>query len=52
LTALGKYLKLSVDLSTVDAAADQTKKMLEAFGLIRNIQEEKKKEEEQLRWFI
>jgi uncharacterized protein (TIGR00162 family) len=52
LTALDKYLKLTVDLSKVDAAAEQTKKMLEAFGLIRNIQEEKKKEEQQLRWFI
>jgi uncharacterized protein (TIGR00162 family) len=52
LVALGKFLSLQVDLSEVDAAADQTKKMLEAFGLIRNIQEEKKKEEEQLRWYI
>jgi len=52
LKALGKYLNLQVDVSTVDAAADQTKKMLESFGLIRNIQEEKKKEEQQLRWFI
>ncbi len=52
LTALNSFLGLSVDLAGVDAAAGQTKKMLEAFGLIRNIQEEKKKEEEQLRWFI
>jgi hypothetical protein len=52
LTALDKYLNLTVDLSKVDSAADQTKKMLESFGLIRNIQEEKKKEEQQLRWFI
>ena len=52
LSALGKFLNLSVDLSRVDAAADQTKKVLESFGLIRNIQEEKKKEEEALRWYI
>jgi predicted ATP-grasp superfamily ATP-dependent carboligase len=52
LTALGKFLNLTVDLSQVDAAATQTKKMLESFGLIKNIQEEKKKEEESLRWYI
>jgi hypothetical protein len=52
LTALGKYLNLNVDLSKLDATADQTKKILESFGLIRNIAEEKKKEEQQLRWFI
>ena len=52
LTALNKYLNLTVDLSKVDVAADQTKKVLESFGLIRNIAEEKKKEDEALRWFI
>ena len=52
LSALGKFLNLTVDLSKVDAATDQTKKLLESFGLIRNIQEEKKKEEEALRWYI
>lgn len=52
LTALNKYLNLTTDLGKVDAAVDQTKKMLESFGLIRNIQEEKKKEEQSLRWFI
>jgi uncharacterized protein (TIGR00162 family) len=52
LTTLGKYLSLSVDLSKLDATADETKKVLESFGLIRNIAEEKKKEEEQMRWFI
>jgi len=52
LTALGKYLNLNIDLSKLDATADKTKKTLESFGLIRNIAEEKKKEEQQLRWFI
>jgi len=52
LTALGKYLNLNIDLSKLDATADQTKKILESFGLIRNLAEEKKKEEQQLRWFI
>jgi hypothetical protein len=36
----------------LDATAEETKKVLESFGLIRNIAEEKKKEEEQMRWFI
>jgi uncharacterized protein (TIGR00162 family) len=52
LTTLGKYLNLNIDLSKLDATADQTKKILESFGLIRNLAEEKKKEEQQLRWFI
>jgi uncharacterized protein (TIGR00162 family) len=52
LTILSKYLDLNVDLSKLDVTADQTKKALESFGLIRNIAEEKKKEEQQMRWFI
>jgi uncharacterized protein len=52
LAALNSYFGLNVDLSGVDASADQTKKLLESFGLIRNIAEEKKKEEQALRWFI
>ena len=52
LSALGKYMNLNVDLSKLDATADQTKKILESFGLIRNLAEEKKKEEQQMRWFI
>jgi hypothetical protein len=36
----------------VDAAAEETKKILESFGLIRNVGEEKKREEQQFRWFI
>jgi hypothetical protein len=52
LTSLGKYVNLNVDLSKLDVTAEQTKKILESFGLIRNIQEEKKKEEQQMRWFI
>jgi uncharacterized protein len=52
LLALGKYLGLTIDLSNVDTATSQTKKVLESFGLIKNIQDEKKKEEEALRWYI
>jgi proteasome assembly chaperone (PAC2) family protein len=52
LTTVGKYLDLNVDLSKLDVTTDQTRKALESFGLIRNIAEEKKKEEQQMRWFI
>jgi uncharacterized protein (TIGR00162 family) len=52
LTALGNYLNVSVDLSRLDATTDKTKKILGSFGLIRNLVEEKKKEKQQLRWFI
>jgi len=52
LTVLGKYLNLNVDLAKLDVSAEHTKKILESFGLVRNIAEEKKKEEQQMRWFI
>jgi len=52
LSALGKLLNMNVDLSRLDASADETKKILESFGLIRNVVEEKKKEEQQFRWSI
>ena len=52
LDILDKYLGLDVDLSKLDATADQTKNVLESFGLIKNVAEEKKKEEQQMRWFI
>ena len=52
LTAMSKFLNMNVDLSKLDAAADETKKILESFGLIRTIGTEKKKEEQQFRWFI
>jgi len=52
LLALNKFLNLSVDLSRLDLATEKTLKILESFGLVRGVQEEKKKEEQQLRWFI
>lgn len=52
LTALGTYMNLKIDLSQVETTTGQTKDLLESFGLIRNIQEEKKKEEQALRWYI
>jgi uncharacterized protein (TIGR00162 family) len=52
LSALRKYLKLDVDLSRLESAAEETKKMLESFGIIRAVKEEKKKEEQPFRWFV
>jgi uncharacterized protein (TIGR00162 family) len=52
LTTLGKYLNLAVDLAGLEASGEEIKEMLESFGIIRSITEEKKKEEQQLRWFI
>jgi proteasome assembly chaperone (PAC2) family protein len=52
LLTLGKYLYLSVDLSGLEVTGEEIKKMLESFGVVRSITEEKKKEEQQLRWFI
>jgi hypothetical protein len=52
LMTLGKFLYLDVDLSGLEASGEEIKKMLESFGVIRSITEEKKKEEQQLRGFI
>jgi hypothetical protein len=52
LSLLDKSLKLNVDLSKLDASAEETKRILDSLGLIRNLAEEKKKEEQQMRWFI
>jgi predicted ATP-grasp superfamily ATP-dependent carboligase len=52
LLTLGKYLNLNVDLTNLEASGDEIKSMLESFGIVRSITEEKKKEEQQLRWFI
>jgi len=52
LSALSRYLNLSLDLSRLDLATEKTQKILESFGLVRAVGEEKKKEEQQFRWFI
>ena len=52
LNMLGKYLNLNVDRSKIEESGVEIKKTLESFGIIRSITEEKKKEEQQLRWFI
>jgi uncharacterized protein (TIGR00162 family) len=52
LLALNKFLNMNIDLSGLDAAARETEKIMESFGLIRNVAEEKKREEQRFRWFI
>jgi proteasome assembly chaperone (PAC2) family protein len=52
LLTLGKYLNLNIDLTNIETNGNEIKNMLESFGVIRSITEEKKKEEQQLRWFI
>lgn len=52
LSVLNNFLKLNVDMSRLDLAAEETQKILESFGLIRTIKEERKKEEQRFRWFV
>ncbi len=52
LNLLSKYLNLNVDQTKLEESGVEIKKTLESFGIIRSITEEKKKEEQQLRWFI
>lgn len=52
LLAISKFLDMNIDLANLDSAAEETKKMLEAFGLIRSVGEEKKKEQHRFRWFV
>jgi uncharacterized protein len=52
LSTLNKYLGMNVDLSRLEVAGEETKKILESFGLIKTGIEEKKKEEQQFRWSI
>jgi uncharacterized protein (TIGR00162 family) len=51
LSALNKYLNLNVKLERLEVAAEKTAKILESFGWIRTVREEKKREE-QFRWFV
>lgn len=51
LSPLCRHLNLKVDLSDLEASAEKTRKMLESFGLLRNIKEEKK-EKSRFRWFV
>ena len=52
LDILNNYLNLNVNFSNLDKTTRNTKKILEDFGIIRKISQEKKKEDQQMRWFI
>jgi uncharacterized protein (TIGR00162 family) len=52
LAPMSKFLNVSLDLSRLESATEETRKTLESFGLIRGYTQEKKKEEQPLRWFI
>jgi proteasome assembly chaperone (PAC2) family protein len=52
LSALDKLLHLNIDLSRLEATAEETKKVLESFGVLRDIGKEKKKEEQRFRLSI
>ncbi|MGD8564795.1 MAG: PAC2 family protein [Candidatus Bathyarchaeota archaeon] len=54
LDALCRFLDIKVDGSKLNAAAEETNRILEAFGLInrRMEREDKKKEESELRWYV
>lgn len=52
LSALSKFLHMDIELSNVESAAEETRRILESFGLIKSVIEEKKKEEQRFRWSI
>ncbi|MCL2134250.1 MAG: PAC2 family protein [Candidatus Bathyarchaeota archaeon] len=52
LFVLFNFLNLKVDLTDLEQTGDEIKRTLELIGLIKNVSEEKKKEAQQLRWFI
>ncbi len=50
---LSNFLGMKIDLSRVSDAAEETKSMLESFGLMsRRVKEEKTVEETDFRWFV
>jgi len=50
---LNSFLGMKIDLSRVNNAAEETKSMLESFGLMsRRVKEEKRVEETDFRWFV
>lgn len=47
--ALNKFLNLKIDFTRLDIAAEKTQKILESFGVVRSVREERKKEEQRFR---
>lgn len=52
LATVCKYLDLNIDFSRLDIATEKTQKILESFGLVKNVAEEKRKEEQRFKWFV
>jgi uncharacterized protein (TIGR00162 family) len=52
LTPISRFLNVSLDVSRLETATEETRKTLESFGLIRSYTQEKKKEEQPFRWSI
>lgn len=52
ISMLNKHLGLNVDLTRLNAATEETKNILASFGLVQTAREEKKKEEDKLRWYV
>jgi len=52
LTALKKHLKLKINLTNINLAAEETQKTLQSFGVITRAKQEEKKEESPFRWFV
>ena len=52
LEKINQYLHMNVDLQSIDKTTKNTQKLLEDFGIIRKISKEKKKDDQQMRWFI
>jgi uncharacterized protein (TIGR00162 family) len=53
LGALSKFLNLDLNMAALEGAAEETKRTLESFGLIKSFtQEKEKKEEQQFRWSV
>jgi proteasome assembly chaperone (PAC2) family protein len=53
LGSLSKFLNLDLNMAALEGAAEETKRTLESFGLIKSYtQEKEKKEEQQFRWSV
>lgn len=53
LGTLSKFLNLDLNMTGLEGAAEETKRTLESFGLIKSYtQEKEKKEEQQFRWSV
>lgn len=52
LKALSKFLNLKVNLTNLEASTEETRKILQSFGLISRRVKQEEKKEEQFRWYV